>query len=175
MCCTATGTGKRDQSESTDASLQNERGIILVIVLMMLLLLSILGAAVLTSSTSDLRIAGNSRNLEEAFFNADGSLESALINSTILSGADWTGFIYMALDANNNLVPTAATVLPAGTTALAQVNSAFISEGKAPRGSGYDDSTVADYYDVNIVGTGPNASLGNAAEVAIDAGVVKYR
>ncbi|MDD2273471.1 MAG: pilus assembly PilX N-terminal domain-containing protein [Desulfuromonadaceae bacterium] len=152
-----------------NASVQNERGIILIIVLVMLLMLSILGSTVLTSSMSDLRIAGNARNLQEAFFNADGSLEHTLVNSTILNGDAWTGFVYMALDANNNLVPTAATAVPGGTTALAQVNSAYLGEGKAPRGSGYDDSTLVSYYNVNIVGSGTNAT-----EVAVDAGIVKF-
>lgn len=169
MCCIPTSTGKDEHVEIPHASLHNERGVILIIVLVMLLLLSILGATVLTSSTSDLRIAGNGRNLQEAFFNADGSLESTLVNSSILGAADWSGFIYMALDANNNLVPTAINALPAGATQIAQVNSVYLGEGKAPRGSGYDDSTLVNYYDVNVVGTGTNAT-----EVAVNAGVAKF-
>jgi Tfp pilus assembly protein PilX len=160
-------SGKAHHAAKSGAYLRNERGVILIIVLIMLLLLSILGATVLTSSTSDLRIAGNGRNLQEAFFNADGSLEHALVNSTVLSGVAWTGFVYM--NAGLPAVVDTATGLPVGATQIAQVNSVYLGEGKAPRGSGYDESTLVNYYDVNVVGSGPNAT-----EVAIDAGVAKF-
>jgi len=165
MCCMSIDTGNTPVLDATNAPLQNERGAILIIVLVMLLLLSVLGLTVLTNTTSELRVAGNYRNFQEAFFNADGSLEQAIINSTITSDGIWDGFIYM-----NAGLPTAGKALPTGTTAVAQVHSEFLYEGKAPRDSGYDDSTVANYYDVDVVGFGPNSS-----EVAIDAGIVKFR
>jgi len=166
MCCISTDTGNTPVLDATNVPLQNERGVILIVVLVMLLLLSVLGLTVLTNTTSELRVAGNFRNYQEAFFNADGSLEQAIINSTITSDGIWDGFIYM----NSAGLPVADTTLPAGTTAVAQVRSEFLNEGKAPRGAGFDDSTVAAYYDVDVVGFGPNSS-----EVAIDAGIVKFR
>jgi len=166
MCCISTDTGNTPVMDATNAPLQNERGVILIIVLVMLLLLSILGLTVLTNTTSELRVAGNFRNFQEAFFNADGSLEQAIINDTITSDSIWNGFIYM----NSAGLPVAGTTLPAGTTAVAQVNSVFLSEGEPPRGAGFDGATVATYYDVDVVGFGPNAS-----EVAIDAEIVKFR
>lgn len=168
MCCILTDTGNTPEAESTIASLQNERGIILIIVLVMLLLLSILGATVLTSTTTELRVAGNYRNYQEAFFNAEGSLEQAMVSSVITGGVEpWDGLIYM----NGPLPVIVGTVaeLPVGTTPIATVHSEWLFEGKAPRGSGYDDSTVSNYYDVNVVGRGPNAS-----EVAINSGIVKF-
>jgi len=166
MCCISTDTGDTPVMKTTNAPLKNERGVILIVVLVMLLLLSILGFTVLSNTTSELRIAGNHRNFQEAFFNADGSLEQAIINNNITSDGIWNGFIYM----NAAGQPVADNTLPAGTTAVAQVNSVFLNEGKPPRGSGFDDSTVATYYDVDVVGFGPNSS-----EVAIDAGIVKFR
>lgn len=148
----------------------DERGAMLIIVLVTLLLLSILGATVLTSTTSELRVSGNYRNMQEAFFNADGSLEHALVNSDILSDADWTGFVYML-----NGFPVAATALPLNTVAVAAVNADYLGEGKAPRGSGYDESTVANYYDVNVVGRGPDTGQNNTAEAIVDAGLVRFR
>lgn len=170
MFCIPTETGNKTMTDTVNDSLRDERGMVLIVVLVMLLFLTILGATVLTTTTSELRVAGNYRNMQEAFSNADGSLELAMVmqdefNSYITAGVDWTGFIYM-----NAGMPVAVTVLPGGTTAIADVNSDYIGEGKAPRGSGYDESTVASYYNVNIVGRGTNAS-----DVAIDAGVVKYR
>ncbi len=166
MCCISTDTGDTPVIETANAPLQNERGVILIVVLVMLLLLSVLGLTVLSNTTSELRIAGNHRNFQEAFFNADGSLEQAIINNDITSDGIWDGFIYM----NSAGLPVAATTLPAGTTAVAQIHSEFLNEGKPPRGSGFDDSTVATYYDVDVVGYGPSSS-----EVAIDAGIVKFR
>ncbi|MDD2542044.1 MAG: PilX N-terminal domain-containing pilus assembly protein [Desulfuromonadaceae bacterium] len=171
MYCIPTDTG--NAPEAVNTSLQNERGIILIIVLVMLLLLSVLGSTVLTSSMSDLRIAGNTRNTQEAFFNADGILEHALVNSRILNGAEWTGIVYMSgglpVEVSDDPVTKTPGASPPGGTQLAKVESAYLGEGKAPRGSGYDDSTLVSYYNVNVVGTGTNAT-----EVAVDAGIVKF-
>lgn len=155
--------------QQTGSFAKNEQGAMLIIVLVALLLLSILGASVLTTTTSELRVSGNYRNMQQAFFNADGSLEHALVNSDILAGGDWSGFIYML-----NGFPVAATVLPLGTTEVAAVNADYLYEGKAPRGSGYDESTVANYYDLNVVGRGPDAGQ-NTAEAVVDAGLVRFR
>jgi type II secretory pathway pseudopilin PulG len=65
--------------------LNNENGIALITVLIVLLLLSILGATVLTTSTSELRIVGNYRNLQEAFFTADAAVEFATTSGFIYS------------------------------------------------------------------------------------------
>lgn len=155
--------------QQTTSFAKNEQGAMLIIVLVTLLLLSILGASVLTSTTSELRVSGNYRNMQQAFYNADGSLEHALVNSDILNGAAWSGFIYMLGN-----FPVAATALPLNTTAVAAVNADFLGEGKAPRGSGYDESTVANYFDLNVVGRGPDNGQ-NTTEVVVDAGLVRFR
>lgn len=157
-------------NQITPSSLRNERGATLIIVLVALLLLSILGATVLTSSTSELRVSGNYRNLQEAFFNADGSLEHALVSSDVLTDTGWNGFVYLL-----NGFPVAATALPANTVAVAVVNADYLGEGKAPRGSGYDESTVANYYEVNVIGRGPDTGPNTTAEAVVDAGLVRFR
>lgn len=149
---------------------KNEQGAMLIIVLVALLLLSILGASVLTTTTSELRVSGNYRNMQQAFYNADGSLEHALVNSDILTGTAWSGFIFM-----QGGFPVAATALPVNTTAIATVNADFLGEGKAPRGSGYDESTVANYFDLNVVGRGPDTGPNTTAEAVVDAGLVRFR
>lgn len=63
--------------------LANERGAALLIVLVMLLLLTILGATLFTSSTTEIKIAGNYRNSMETFFAADAAVEYAMTESTI--------------------------------------------------------------------------------------------
>lgn len=75
----------------------NERGIALIVVMVMLLLLSILGATVLTSTTTDLRITGNYKNAGNAFYVAESAMEFAQASSLIYS----------------TLLPSAAAVWPA--------------------------------------------------------------
>ena len=63
--------------------LRNDRGMVLILVLIMLVLLSILGATVLTSTTSDLRITTNYRNLEDVFYSADAAMDFAQAHGDI--------------------------------------------------------------------------------------------
>jgi type II secretory pathway pseudopilin PulG len=89
--------------------LQNERGVALITVLLVLVLLCILGATVLSSSISELRIAGNYRNLQRAFFTADAAVEFATTNGAIYTSiipggtASWPASGGgMVLDENGN-------------------------------------------------------------------------
>jgi hypothetical protein len=79
------------------APVRNERGMVLILVLIMLVLLSILGATVLTSTTSDLRITSNYRNLDEVFYTADAAMDFAQAYGTIYT----------------SILPATATVWPA--------------------------------------------------------------
>lgn len=67
----------RIKQGGTGPAIGNERGAALIIVLGMLLLLTILGTSMLATSTSELKIAGNYRNSEEAFYTSDAALEFA--------------------------------------------------------------------------------------------------
>ncbi len=84
------------------APVRNDRGVALILVLIMIVLLSILGATVLTSTTSDLHITTNYRNLDDAFFAADAGMEFSEAN----------GIIY------SSLLPATATVWPAPSTGV---------------------------------------------------------
>jgi len=79
------------------APLRNDRGMVLILVLIMLVLLSILGVTVLTSTTSDLHITSNYRNLDDTFYTADAVMDFAQAD----------GIIY------SSLLPATATVWPA--------------------------------------------------------------
>ncbi|GLI38768.1 hypothetical protein KI811_02830 [Geobacter hydrogenophilus] len=72
---------QHDATKSTQ--LANERGAALLIVLVMLLLLTILGATLFTSSTTEIKIAGNYRNTLETFSAADAAAEFAMIYDKI--------------------------------------------------------------------------------------------
>ena len=65
-------------SVANGTRLANERGAALIIVLVMLLLLTILGATLFTSSTTEIKIAGNYRTSLETFSAADAAVEFAM-------------------------------------------------------------------------------------------------
>ena len=143
----------------SNGSFANEQGVVLIIVLVMLLLLTILGTTVLTSSTTDMQLAGNYRNQEQAFFLAQGALEHAVLADAIVSamsdiGQTWTGTITFNANAINVATNAVAAV---GTQNTAQVTAELVASGTPPRGIGVSaDVFVANYYDVDVIGQGPN-------------------
>jgi hypothetical protein len=160
--------------------LKDERGMALIIVLVMLLLLSILSATMLVSSTTDLQIAGNYRNNEQTFFEADAAMNFAqtydqiytTLGSTI--GAEWPpqgqGQDFSPpppigspprppLDPNYNRIQ-----IP-GSTDTADIKVHLLSSGGVPAGSGTQvDSGIspgsgnfkANYFAINVIANGPN-------------------
>jgi Tfp pilus assembly protein PilX len=153
--------------------LEDNRGVVLVIVLIMLLLFSILGATVLTNSTSELKVSGNYRNQQQAFFTADGGLEQGHISDAIYSiipnvGDEWTGVI--SYSTAGVVTVTQNAVVAANTVNAAQVVVENISSGPPPRGSGYDDTFVANNYDIDVTGYGPNNTAVN-----VNSGVAKIQ
>lgn len=121
-----------------------ERGAALIVVLVMLLLLSILGMTLLTSSTTELQIAGNYRTTQEAFYAADAALEVAQtdpdVYTTIIPGVQ------------NRY---SSNVFPIGNnTATYRVE--YIDRGPPPAGSGNDDSFQSNFYVINVNSSGPN-------------------
>jgi hypothetical protein len=152
-------------AQAGETPLANEHGVALIIVLVMLLLLTILGASVLTSSTTEIRLAGNIRNQQQALFTSQGALEIALLandnaiaNAMYNVGDVWRGNI--AFNAGNvALTPGGTKDALAGTENTAHVDAEFVNSGTPPRGIGASaDVFVANYYDVNVVGFGPNNS-----------------
>lgn len=152
-----------------------ERGVALVIVLVMLLLLSILGSTMLATSTSDLQIAGNYRNSEEAFYAADAGLELGhtigAIYTTFFNGVTtWpTAGGGKVLDANFNATGTASadpnynTITIPGTSDKALVRVQLVNSGNLPPGTGTQEdaglspgmSFKANYFVVSVKGEGP--------------------
>lgn len=145
--------------ETGDGTLGNQRGMVLIVVLAMLLLFSILGATVLTNSTSELRVTGNYRNQQQAFFTADGALEQGQISTAIYGiipavGSTWSGTItYTAAGAVTITQNAAAT---AGAVNTAQVVVENIGSGPPPPGSGFDETFQANLYDLEVTGFGPD-------------------
>lgn len=132
----------------------NQRGAALIIVLMMLMLLTILGSTLLTSSTTDLQIAGNYRNNQEAFYINDRAYE-------FLKSEESTADVYEQLPqpdmsiANKRLPPDPVTgEVPPVSYTITNVGCL----GGAPPGSGSDSDTGNAYniYAIDISAEGPN-------------------
>jgi len=165
----------------------NERGIALIVVMVMLLLLSILGATVLTSTTTDLRITGNYKNAGNAFYVAESAMEFAqadsIIYSTLLPStaivwpATGEGFVLnddgTLSETRNDDYPSYNQIKiykdPATKTQLegsANIKVNYISTGAVPAGLGTEvDSGLgggtgfkANFYVVSVIADGPNNS-----------------
>lgn len=139
--------------------LNNERGMVLIVVLVMLLLFSILGATVLSNSTSELRVTGNYRNQQQAFFAAEGGFEQGQISNAIYSiipnvGTMWTGTITYTAAGVVTIAQNAVAV--AGSVNTAQIVAENIGSGPPPPGSGFDETFQANLYDLDVTGFGPN-------------------
>jgi len=148
-------------AKAAKAPLANERGAALILVMFILLFLTILGTTVLTSSTTEIRLAGNNMNLQQAFFTAQGALEYAPVDSVISFamndvGDRWTGTITFN---NDSVAVVTNATAAAGTPKTANVTVQYVATSTPPRGSGASaDAFVANYYDVDVVGMGPNNS-----------------
>lgn len=136
------------------ATCSNERGAALIIVLMMLMLLTILGSTLLTSSTTDLQIAGNYRNNQEAFYINDRAYE-------FLKSEESTADVYDQLPqpdmsiTNKRLPPDPVTgEVPPVSYTITNLGC----QGGAPPGSGSDSDTGNAYniYAIDISAEGPN-------------------
>ena len=105
---------------------RNDRGAALILVLIMIVLLSILGVTVLTSTTSDLHITANSRNLDDAFYTAEAGLDFSEAN----------GIIY------SSLLPATATVWPAPGAGKILNDDGTLSASSNPTYPNYNRVTV---------------------------------
>lgn len=147
--------------------LGGERGIALVIVLVMLVLLSILGAWALSTSSADLQIVNNYRNMQQALYAADAMVAYGSNSATLTTA-------YSEISGGDPFWESSSVSVAANVTGAARVE--FIRSGALPPGSIYD----ADL-DVNgnpkfhglyfaVTGTGKGS---NNAQVIIESGVVQ--
>jgi len=137
---------RTDSAESCPAATQShlscERGAALIIVLVMMLILSILGTTLLTSSTTDLQIAGNYRNSQKAFYINDYVFE--LLKTNVLETS-----VYMnsgLVQPGNTMTFTANNMPSTGDTATYKVTN-LGCVGGAPAGSG-GDADAGNFYNV---------------------------
>jgi hypothetical protein len=145
----------------------NERGVVLVLALVMLALLAILGAWALDTSSTELKIAGNSRKTQNAFYAAEAALACA-VNPNTLSSA------YVSTGATGSATKWSQVISIGATTANMTVD--YLGSGALPAGSIYDADLDVNgtprfhgfYFAVNTEG-----NAGDNAVVAVESVVVQ--
>lgn len=166
------GTGGSERQRDGAAVLRSERGVALVLAIVMLLLLGILGTMALSTSMTELRITGNYRNSQTAFFAAEAAVEYAYSDPAI-----YTAMIMSPTSPNNSwpvmgagdwpaLVGTHTTVTMGSETTrirvqfeacgIAPPGYGISSEYSAPGSSSSQNINKVNYMLVSTVGEGPN-------------------
>lgn len=141
----------------------NQRGIALITAIAMLAVMSILGAVLMTTSTSEIQLSGNYRNALESFYAADRAVTYASqfateggSNIDLYNDTDSTGTLYRdRITLNGGGLEQPPSPNPD------EINTVkFISSGDPPVGSGYDPSTFeALYYQVHVVAAYPMTAV----------------
>jgi Tfp pilus assembly protein PilX len=147
----------------TKNNLCNERGIALVIALGVMILLTILGVWVLNTSSTDLRIAGNTRNYQLALYYAETGLEyaktpgllktayNAYLQNTVLHPTySWTSSISTSITPTGNTKFIGIVELPAASSTASSVTEANTGESSSYKGL---------FYIINSFGTSNNAKV----------------
>jgi hypothetical protein len=135
--------------------LGNDRGMVLILALVMLMLLTILGILSISTSTSELHIAGNDRNNNVAFYTADAANDYGQINDSIYTALTGTVTSWPAAGTGNGTSQDYNKVAVANQNADVKVQ--LIGHGQLPPGSGDDPELFqAFYYVVSVSGAGPN-------------------
>jgi hypothetical protein len=146
---------------------ENECGLALVLALVMLALLTILGAWAVGTASTDLTIAGNFRNTQNAFYSADAALAYAASPDTLTSA-------HLYILATGSTAVWSSVISINTITANIQVN--YLGSGPLPAGSKYEgDRDVhgnPKYHGLNFVVNTEGKAANNAA-VAVEAAVVQ--
>lgn len=146
---------------------RNEGGMALVLALVMLALLTILGAWAIDTSSTDLAIADNYRNTQNAFYSADEALAYAMKPDTLSMA-----YVY-SLATDSTVIWSPVSSIGTGT---ANIQITYLGSGPLPAGPIYDgDLDVSGdprfhglYFAVNIEGKAENN-----ATVVVEAAVVQ--
>jgi len=157
--------------------LGNQRGMALITAIALIAIMSVLGAVLMNTSTSEIQLSGNFRNMMESFYAADRGVEYAYQNATLSGG---TVDLYNGLDADGNLhrdqiaLGNDSGLEPSAITVSDDRNSVrFIGSGPPPVGSGSDASMFeARYYQIHVVGAFP-ASSPNPSRTSVRTQVAK--
>lgn len=151
----------------------SERGAALIVVLVMLLLLTILGATLFTSSTTEIKIAGNYRNSLETFFAAEAAVDFAMTNAAI-----YTAIIPGEADTWPPAQQSPLISIP-GTNIKANIQVTLVSpRNNPPPGSGYQEDAGVGFgseqsFKANLFAISVEAHGPNEARTDVEAGMAR--
>lgn len=152
--------------------LGNEEGAALIIVMIMLLLLMILGATLLTSSTTELRIAGNYRNTEDAFYSADALVEilytGFLPKNSVINGSKLGSDTPISDLVRPGGAPVQATYEVDNKKVTYTIGYSKQGTTRTLAGKGYDDTftDVTSVYTMDVTGSDANDNASVDLEAA---------
>ena len=138
---------------------RNERGVVLALALWMLVILGLLGTVALSMTNTEIRLAGNNRNAQTAFFAADAALQYARTATTVLPTLGPTNLTWQPPDPNRSIT--------VGANGTAQnVVATYLREGPVPPAPGQDQAVQMNdepggsfkglYFLIQATGVGPN-------------------
>jgi Tfp pilus assembly protein PilX len=142
----------------------NERGVALVVALGVMVLLTILGAWVLNTSSTDLRIAGNTRNYQSAFYLAEQGMEFAKSRGQLEA-------------TYNKSLQSNPTYTSNSVSASATTSSRFLARTELGPSSGLNTKTEANWEDASggrfkgLFYTISATGISNNAVVVLNAGI----
>lgn len=132
--------------------LNKEKGSALLIAMIMLVVLTVIGAATMNTSTTEVIISGNYKTMKEAFYNTERVTEYAIAQPDIYS-------------ATNNIIGTSVSVplaadnvssVPLGKNIFSNIISGNVTltrEMNAPVGSGLTGRV--NVFLIDVTGSGP--------------------
>ena len=133
----------------------NERGVALILTLVMLVVLGLLGALSLSTSSTELHIAGNYRNAQIAFYNADVIEGYGPNNVTVLSSIK----PYVVNSYPSGTTGYQTVTMPSGAAGSTRVRVTFLCASLPTAGMKLDQEIfLAYHFLVTTVGKGYNNS-----------------
>jgi len=141
--------------------LGNQSGVALVVALLMIVILSLIGIASSSNSTFEIRLSGNKRGSTDAFYAADGGLQSVLpdVSNFNISNGYTTSLGTLPAELQTESIDQRKTsptlVVPSGVSFASspQVTIYHTTVAKVPRGLG--TSAIAfkyGYYIIDSIG-----------------------
>jgi len=143
-------------ARNTGRQRSDQRGTALILALVMLAIMSLLGAMVLSTVNTELKITSNFRASQEAFFAAERGVEYASVAGGIYNSVGIGAPLDLSSSDLANIVVGGYGLDPGATNEVG-----YLTSGPLPPSAG-SDATLFEmrYYRVTVTGQGPkNASV----------------
>jgi hypothetical protein len=137
-------------------NLKSQSGLVLVISLLMLLVLTVIGIAVISSSTFETKLAAINRGETNALYSTDGTIQLLAGNSENFITGKFSGNKYNPFTDSSNLNP-----------GNAKVEITYIPDQiGSPRGLGFSSTSFEfEYFSVNATGQDQVETISKSSSV----------